>query len=289
MRFETADALFAPLVARRLADAAALDARATRNNVALDVALAYLDLVQVHALLAINADTLARAQQMLDRAVAADQAGLSKTRADINRAATEVNLRRQERIELQGRIGVSSARLTRLLLLDPTVDLVPAEPTVLPITLVDPATPLPQLVQVAITRRPELASNRAAVAAAEAGLKQAAVGPFVPRVLLQYGGGAFGGGRNSDFQNFNSRGEGMAGLFWELDSLGFGNLAQVRERAAIMDQGNFRGVELRGRWPRKWPKPPRWPLPARPRWTVPRKRSARPSKCIANCSTPSLA
>jgi outer membrane protein TolC len=245
MNYRTADALFAPLVARRLADAAALQARSVRNNISLDVALAYLDLVQVIGQLAINADTLARAEQMLEGARAADKVGLSKTKADLNRAETEVSLRRQERIELRGRAGVASARLTRLLLLDPAVELAPAEPTVVPVTLVSPDAPLNDLIAVAVRRRPELAANRAAVGAAEAGTAQAAAQPLLPRFQVDYTAGAFGGGRNSEFNNFNSRGVGNAALFWEFNNLGLGNVAQVKERAAVVEQGNYRGVELR--------------------------------------------
>lgn len=63
-------------------------------------AAAYLDLLREYGALGINADTLARAEQMLERAGVADKAGLSKTAGDINRARTEVELRRQERITL---------------------------------------------------------------------------------------------------------------------------------------------------------------------------------------------
>ena len=56
-RVDTADALFLPLIARRLTAAEAAAARATALNIQLDVASAYLDLLSVNAAQAINADT----------------------------------------------------------------------------------------------------------------------------------------------------------------------------------------------------------------------------------------
>ena len=128
-----AEALFAPLAARQLTAGAAARARAVTIDVQLDVALTYMDLLRVYATLAINADTLTRAEAMLRSAEAADKQGLSKSKADVTRARAEVELRREERIELEGQVGTVSARLTQLLLLAPTVDLRPTEPAVVPI------------------------------------------------------------------------------------------------------------------------------------------------------------
>jgi outer membrane protein TolC len=240
-RLETADAYFLPLVGRRLASAAAASARATANDVQLDVAFAYLDLLQVHAALAINADTLTRDTEMLRRAEAAERAGIAKTTADANRARTEVNLRRQEAFDLHGRAAVVSARLAQLLLLQPTVDLVPADPAVVPITLV-PDAPLGDLVAMATANRPELAAARATAGAAQERVRQAQVAPLLPRLEVGYSGGAFGAGMN-DNMIFNPRGDALAQATWELRNLGFGNRAQVREREALATEAGARIVE----------------------------------------------
>jgi outer membrane protein TolC len=240
-RVDTADAYFLPLVGRRLANAAAANARATANNIQLDVAFAYLDLLQVHAALAINADTLARDTEMLRRAEAAERAGLAKTTADANRARTEVNLRRQEALDFQGRAAVVSARLAQLLLLQPTVDLVPADPAVVPITLV-PDAPLADLVATATANRPEMAAARATSGAAQERVRQAQVAPFLPRLEVGYSGGAFGAGMNDNL-TFHSRGDALAQATWELRNLGFGNRAQVREREALATEAGARIVE----------------------------------------------
>jgi outer membrane protein TolC len=242
-RVDTAEALFLPLIARRLTAAEAAAARATMLNVQLDVASAYLDMLSISAAQAINADTLARAQTMLRLAQSAERAGLNKTSADVPRAQTEVSLRQQESIDLQGRAAVASARLAQLLLLDPSVDLTPADPSVVPITLV-PDQPIPELIATASAYRPELAATRALTAAAQTRLRQAQVGPFIPRLEVSYIGGTFGGGRNDQLTNFNGRGDATAAATWEFKNLGLGNVAIAREREAQLTGANARIVEV---------------------------------------------
>jgi len=243
-RFDLADALFLPLVVQRLTAAEIANARAVTNNVQLDAALAYLDLLQVHAQLAVNADTLARAEQMYERAKVADEAGLSKTKGDVNRAYTEVSVRRVEKQELIGRSGVASARLARILLLQPNVDLRPADPTVVPVVLVPPECVMDDLIMTAYQNRPELESSRAQILAAEARVRQARYSPLLPKLQFEYLAGGYGGGRNDDIGNFDGRGDFVGSAVWELRNLGLGNRAQVREREAQVDQTNFRLADV---------------------------------------------
>jgi hypothetical protein len=161
----------------------------------------------------------------------------------VPRAQTEVNLRRQEAIDLQGRLATVSARLAQLLLLDPTVDLVPADPAVVPITLV-PDQPWQELLATAANYRPELAVNRALAAAAMERLRQARIGPFIPRLEVSYLAGTFGGGRNSDLGDFGGRGDGAASAIWEFRNLGLGNIAIARERNAQLTEANLHVTEV---------------------------------------------
>ncbi len=242
-RFDTSDALFLPLAARRMVDAATASARGVRNDEQLDAASAYLTLLREYAALAINADTLARAEQMLDRSEAAQRAGLAKTPGDINRARTEVELRREERAVIRGRIGAASARLARVLFLPDTVDLLPADKVVVPITLV-PSQSLDNLVGLGLSNRPELAAARSVAGAADQRLRQAQVDPFVPKVAVDYRGGGFAGARNADWSDLRGQQELNAQVYWQLDGLGFGNRAQVRVRRAELDQTRFREMQV---------------------------------------------
>jgi len=192
MSFDTSDAVFLPRIARRQVEAESEAARATTLGQQLEVALAYLDLLAVYGQLAINTETLANAEQMLRHAESAALAGKSKTSSDAQRALTEVEVRRQERIVLEGDVGIRSARLAELLLLSPTADLRPTDPAVVPITLVPLDKDLDELVTVALLNRPELGESRAQREAAVQALQQARAKPLTPQVNVAYtAGGKF--------------------------------------------------------------------------------------------------
>jgi outer membrane protein TolC len=247
LRVDLSDALYLPLVARQAVRAAGSTSRAVSNDVQLQVALAYLDLLEAHALLAINTDILARTEQILRAAEVGAQAGVNKTAADVNRAATEVSLRRQEAAALRGRAGAAAARLARLLNLDPAVELVPFEVAVVPVILVPGETTLEQLVQTGLRNRPEVAAAAAELRAADALVRQARADPLLPRVQAEFIGGGLSGGRNDDFGPMRGQYNFAAGLAWQLDNFGAGNAAAVRARQAGFDAVGFRLQEVQAR------------------------------------------
>ena len=79
---------------------------------------------------------------------------------------------------------VQSANLTQVLRLNPRAVVVPLEHDHLQLTLIDPAQPLPELQQIALTNRPELASQRALVQAAAERIRREKMRPFLPIVLI---------------------------------------------------------------------------------------------------------
>jgi outer membrane protein TolC len=240
LRVDVSDALYLPLVARQHVRAADEHARATTNNIQLEVAVAYLDLMELHGLMAINADILDRTEQILRAAQLGAKAGLNKTAADVNRAATEVNLRREEGIVLRGRTDAAAARLARLLLLDPTVELTPFEVAVVPVTLVPGEYTLEQLVQTALLARPEVVVAQAGVAAADALVRQAKMAPLLPRVQGEFVFGGLSGGRGNDFSPLQSQYNTGVALVWNFENFGLGNAATVRGRRAGQDAAVFR-------------------------------------------------
>ncbi len=241
----TGDGLFGPLIARRLAEAQAANTRAVTNNLQLDVAAGYLDLLQAYGRLAVNTDLLNRDRELLRRTREATRAELAKTGADLNRAQAEYQLRLQERITIKGQVRVASSRLARLLLLRPTIALVPAEPTIVPVVLVPEETDADELVSTGLAMRPELAEGRSLVAAGEARLRQSKLSPLLPSINVGYNAGVFGGGQDSSVSNFNGRGDGAAGLVWDLRNLGFGNVAQNRVNRIQVNEANLHVAELR--------------------------------------------
>ncbi len=151
--YKTSDVLFLPIIARRLAQAQAAASQSVNHDIQLDVAVAYFDLLQAYAQLAINAELLARDRLVLTQTEAAEKAQLAKTGGDINRALAELQLRIQERIGFAGQVRVASSRLARLLLLKPTVGLLPTDAAVVPLTLIAEDTGLDNLVTLAAGRR----------------------------------------------------------------------------------------------------------------------------------------
>lgn len=247
LRIDTADAYFDRLVARRATAAEFSAASYSTLTAQQDAVLAYLDLVEVYGRLAVNADTLARAEQVRTFARNARDAQLSKTAADVNRAETEVYNRRQERTDLVGRAGVASARLARLLLLQPSVELRPADATVVPVELVDGSCSIDDLVGIAVAARPDLAAYRDLAAAAAERVRKAKAGPLLPRVVLDQQTGGFGGGTNAYVGNFSARSQLSVGVFWELNNLGLGDAALTRESRAGYDQAVLRLTEAQAR------------------------------------------
>jgi outer membrane protein TolC len=243
---EVSEALFAPLAAQQLTVAARAGAARATNEQLLDVAVAYLDLLQTYAALQIAEETYTNARHLLDLTESYERSGKGAA-ADTARARTEVNLRERDRLEIRGRIGIVSARLAQLLQLPPDLPLRPIEPALVPIALVPEQAPLPELIAQALINRPELAENRALIAAALERWRAAKVAPWVPEVRLAYAAGGYGGGINSFFGAFNGRGDFTATAVWELENLGLGNRAQVRERHSRYAQATYRQVSLEAR------------------------------------------
>lgn len=249
-RFDLGDAFYLPLVARRVAEAAGSRSRAVTNTVQLDAAVAYLDLVEQHGLLAVNADILDKAEQVLTAAEEGAKRGLNKTGADANRAAAEVNVRREERSVLRGRTAAASARLAGLLMLDTAVELIPHELAVVPVVMVPGELSLDQLVETGLRARPEVAAAGAELQAAQALTRQARLTPFLPRVEAQFLGGGLTPFRDSAPENSGPmRGQYNAGaaLVWQLDGLGFGNAAEIRARDAGYAAALYRVREVQAR------------------------------------------
>jgi outer membrane protein TolC len=207
------------------------------------VALAYFNVQQARGDLAGAVDCVRRAEDLVHRAEEL-AAGLVP-RVEISRTKTELARRRQVVETARERWETSSADLVRILRLAPSVLTVPLEDPHLKVELVTPQTSVDELITVGLTNRPELASRQALVQATLARLKQEKIRPLVPSVLFRgnatnpagtLSSGLFGGGRNDDLQNFNSRNSMDVQLLWEFQNLGLGNVATIKERKAENQQ-----------------------------------------------------
>jgi outer membrane protein TolC len=216
------------------------------NDIQLEVAMAYLDLLRAYGALSINDEALRKAQEMDRAAEAAFRRGLGKTGADPNRARTEVEVRRQERLVLQEQAAGASARLAQLLLSDSSADLIPCDRTVLPITLVPVEGCIDDLIAVALMNRPELAEFRALIRVALMRWTQAKYQPLIPLLQAYYAGGSFIGGQPV-LNTASGRDDVIVQVSWNLRNMGFGNLFQARERKAQYDEATYRLIEEEAR------------------------------------------
>jgi hypothetical protein len=143
---------------------------------------------------------------------------------------------------------VQSANLTQLLRLDPRSVVVPLEPDHLQITLIEPGRTLEDLMPIAQTNRPEIASRRAMVQAATAAIRREKMRPVLPGVVLSgyqspggmlIQGGIFGLGPNSSLGQWVGRDDVSIQLVWQLQNLGFGNLAMIKRQRGEQSQATL--------------------------------------------------
>jgi len=236
--FPVSEAMYAPLAARQVVHARQADVQATRNDATLSVAEAYFTVQQARGEVAGAIDVLRRAEELvkLTEKVSPDFAPT----VEVNRAKTEVARRRLAVEAAYEGWQVASAELTRILRLEPGTLVEPAEEPALEIKLIDPSVTPDELIPLALTHRPELASDQVLIQAALVRLRQEKARPFVPMVALRgvgsqvpgLAGGVFGGGINDNLSNFAGRFSFDLQAVWEIQNLGLGNRAMIREREA---------------------------------------------------------
>ena len=232
------DAIYGPLAARQIVQARVADLDTATNNSVLAVAEAYFNVQQARGDL-IGADEAVRHAEELVRRTEKLAAGLVPP-VEAVRARTELARRKQAAHAALERWRVASADLVRILRLDPSTVVDPAEPPHLRIALLSTDSAIDNLIPIGLLNRPELASQQALVEATLARLKQERIRPLVPSVVLRGPGtaapgsftaGSFGGG-NRAVDNFAARTDIELQVIWEFQGLLLGNRARVKERQA---------------------------------------------------------
>jgi outer membrane protein TolC len=245
--YELSRVLFAPLIARRVADAQTANARAINNNVLLDAVITYLDLLRLYNELAILNNTLYNAETMVRYAEAAEKAGTGKTPADAPRARAEAEAIRRDMYDVRRMALMTSARLAQLLLLEPTLDLRPADPTVVPVRLVPTDGDLRDLVLVGLNTRPEIVRERALVDAAVGRRREAIWEPALPFAQGFIYEGWYAGGPEQSLNRNGNRVDVLLQAAWQLRNMGLGNVGLIRQRGAEVDMAGFALKEMEAR------------------------------------------
>jgi outer membrane protein TolC len=240
-RFAAADALFAPLAARQIVRAREFDVQAARNDALVATADAYFAVQAARGLVAATQEVVDKAQATREKVRSLGQGKFDAT--DVHRARAALADFEFALSAAREQWRRASADLTQVLRLDPAALVVPLEPPFLRVTLLSPRTPVDELIPVALTSRPELASQQALVQAALARIRQERMRPLIPSLILQGGSdpavpgndlmynvfasGAHGGGNPT-----SARDDVTVELVWGLENMGLGNRAQVRQRRA---------------------------------------------------------
>ena len=233
--FHSADAVFQPMIAEHSAFAHNAAMQVTTNDTLLATALAYLDLLRTTQQLRISEETRNNAKKLADLTSSFASTGQG-SQADANRARTDLIRHRVGVSRAKENQRVANGRLAELLSLDPAVEIVPKEPTVVPIDLVSLEMSAGELLASGLENRPELAELQFLVCEAVYRYRREKYAPMLPSVLLGVSQSRFGGGFGSNIDNQRRRFDFDATVYWELRNLGFGERAKRDETRSRYDQ-----------------------------------------------------
>jgi outer membrane protein TolC len=240
------DAIYEPLVARQDLNARQWDIQTAKNDALMQTADAYFLVHQYRGMYAGALYTVERGRDLVERV-----SQLSKElvpQVEVDRARNMLADLEQRSVSARQEWRVQSANLTQVLRLDPRAVVVPLEHDHAQVTLIDPARCLDDLMAIALTNRPELASRRALVQAAEVRVQREKMRPLLPIAMINgfqsaqmyIQAGLFAIGPNSSLNQWRGRDDVSLQLVWQLENFGFGNLARIKaqrgsESRAIID------------------------------------------------------
>jgi outer membrane protein TolC len=241
--FHSAEAIFQPRIANRAAAARDAAVRTTINDLLLDTALAYLELLRAHQSRAIAVDIKEHAERLATATADFAKSGAGNE-ADADRAATELSIRQNEVVRAEEEIQVASARVVELLNDDPRFELVPLEPAIAPVELVPLDAPLQKLLPTGLQRRPELSEAQNLVGEAVHRMSMEKMSPWLPNVLMGTSYAAFGGGEGSQINNTAGRFDLDAITYWQVRGLGVGEYAARKQARAQYDQTRMQQIRV---------------------------------------------
>jgi outer membrane protein TolC len=235
----TNDALFEPLVKRQMLTAAHWEIQSAKNEALNQTANAYFWVHQQRGMYAGALYTVARGRDLVARIEQLSAEFVPKV--EVDRARNMLADLEQAAVSARQNWRVSSANLTQVLRLDPRAVLEPIEHDHAQITLIDPSRPLEDLMPIALTNRPELATRQFQVNAAEWAIRREKARPFVPQLLLngfqtpyeQIQAGIFGLGPNNLLNQWKGRLDVSVQPLWQLENMGMGNLARIKVQRGV--------------------------------------------------------
>src|SRR2546426_12103338 len=175
------DAIFKSLEAHHLTNAARHGLDAQQQQTILEAARGYFDLAAAHEAVGVAREALRASTDYaaeIDRAVDAGIAFKDDAlRVNVQQQRDQIALRRAEE-----NARLASAKLVQVLHLDPFVELMPRDVSVVPLSIISAKEPLGDLVSQALGARPETQQSAAFLSAAEHAKNGAVYGPLIPTV-----------------------------------------------------------------------------------------------------------
>jgi outer membrane protein TolC len=244
-----AQGVYGFLVARQFVRERESDTLAIRNQAFLQIGLAYSELLRAEGRRAVAMQIRDEGAVVYRLVAAYAKVGQNK-QSDAERAATELARRQADVQRADGDVLIASARLCEVLNLDPSIRLHPTDAWVTPQPIVPDPMPVPQLIALALLRRPELAARRAAIRGALLALDGAKVLPFSPTILVGFSAGGFGGGSNlvnPVFGSMSGRNDFDAVTYWTLQNLGVGNAVLIKSAKAQLGLARLEEIAVMDR------------------------------------------
>jgi outer membrane protein TolC len=233
MEYST-EMIFQPLAARQNLNAARWNIQAAKNDALLITSDAYFNVHKWRGTYAGAIDVVVKGRRLVAKI---DELSRDLVPAvEVDRARNFLAEMEQEAVIARQNWRKSSANLTEVLRLDPRAVVEPLEPDHLQITLIEPRRPLDELMPIALTNRPELASQQAFVQAALVNIRREKMRPFLPIPMLngfqtpyeQLQFGVNGIGPRDKMNQWYPRVDVAPGMMFQFDSLGMGNAAMVK-------------------------------------------------------------
>ncbi|HWB09015.1 MAG TPA: hypothetical protein VG826_07315 [Pirellulales bacterium] len=237
-----ADMIFQPLRDRQMLNSARWDLQTAKNDALFMTAKAYFNVHRYRGQYAVSIDAVQRGRRLVAQIASLSVDLVSKV--EVDRARNLLADLEQVAVMSRQNWRIASAELTRVLRLDPRAVVEPLEHDHLQITLIDPARPLDQLIPIALTNRPELASHQALIQAMLVSIRREKLRPLLPSLylngfqtpyeLIEVGAGGIGQGNS--INQWSPRDDISPQLLFAIDGLGLRNLAEIKEARGMSSQ-----------------------------------------------------
>jgi outer membrane protein TolC len=243
-QMDLGDAIYKSLAAKQLVKASDQALEAQRQDSTLRAAQGYFELAKAGALVEVTREALKTSQDYQRQLQAAVLSGVAfkgdELRVQSQAERYEITLR--QALERQ---RVAGAELALTLHLDSTVELVPRDTLLAPITLFETNSSMHGLVEQALRTRPELKQSQALSSAARAAKNGAVYGPLIPSVGAQAFGGGLGGGPDSGPSNFGAEGDYLVGVSWRIGPGGLFDSGRVNASKAKLATAKLGEAKLK--------------------------------------------